>query len=108
MVSEAHPRQPGKPLVLAAAAGVWLLLATTLVLPQLHGAFHAPGALETDCPVHVLQVGFSLVLLGVASMPRPGICSRVLTVPVLVEGPRATPRTPLVPRAPPLLSFHSR
>ncbi len=107
MVSEVLDRQASRPRVLAVAAGMLLVLATTLGLPQLHATFHAPGAPEAECPVHFLQTAFSLVLVGIVALPLLRTRYSPPAIPQLASAPRAARRTPAAPRSPPHHSFHS-
>ncbi|HJP31961.1 MAG TPA: hypothetical protein QGF95_15560 [Candidatus Latescibacteria bacterium] len=82
-----------------------MVLGTTAALPLLHDAFHAPRAAETECPVHILQTGFSLVLLAVvlfsALLSRATGRLPLRRAPGFVHDPRSTAHAP---RAPPALS----
>ena len=86
-----------------AVAAALLVLATTVALPQLHQVYHGPGAPESDCPVHLLQVGFSLVLLTtVAALLTLWTTGSSPARPVVsVPTPRRQRRSPASPRAPP-------
>ncbi|HCV22239.1 MAG TPA: hypothetical protein DGN59_02175 [Candidatus Latescibacteria bacterium] len=107
MVPRTPDRRPGWPRALSTTAGLLLLLATTLAMPQLHEAFHAPGAPESECPVHLLQVGFSLVLVGFVARSLLGTRFMSHAIATIAPSPRVAHRTPAAPRAPPHHSFLS-
>ncbi|MDA0334261.1 MAG: hypothetical protein O2782_03755 [bacterium] len=97
--------RPTTPLAWACFALISVVVVTMLALPLLHDVHHEQGAMETDCPAHILQTGLSLVLLALclllvllsdtwqAWLPAPP--------PAALPDPRGSSRQP---RAPPLFA----